>query len=698
MLLLRLRRTAGQIFNAKKHGLSKNSLFHNLNLPSSQSAACLSSSLDRTNNRFNYHYTTSATLLSSSSQQQQQQPQPQPQVVATSYNNRRAAYKKAVSKLRKQYADEISQQRQQDLQAEQKQKEEQTRQRLETQRLKNIQSVKNAMRQEEHRLQKKNEFEEHLKVAQQNREAREERFVKARRLVVEELETQSDKWLTTPEEVDMALNGVEQEQKLWAKPGSFIGEALPSEDADFWRYESHTWQLQKTYPSAREKLLEQLKELIYDEANLDPRYWTQERLDEHEELQSKAKLRALVREAGRKALLLKQRELMQDRHLEENAIGTDGLPPLPPKAMAAPSLKVLADYEAMEKEGVKLLREDPTRFFVFADSKGGAGSSDDEGNKNNNRYTSNDDANSQSDESSSSSSSSSSHLGKPIRLVDPVRDSSYTGTPYPELIGTLPKADLRTEREKKREEREEKMLAAAQQESAGIEFEADDEAAFSGGDVVDYDKFASEGGEEVKEWEEGLDPVLDKELLQTPWNERYTQGDVEWIIEQLEDKVDSLEDILSLEDDDDAINVVEEGSTAGNDEKDEIEKVLAAGVDDYVEQDQPDQGGKDDYDEDELLASFGKWEDIEGVGISDLIHIEDTNSVLSTLNDEQLSVLQSLEEDNEEDYQKTAEEIKDALSKVPGLTNIQVQSLVDLELSLSKNTEIQKKLAGKKNK
>ena len=76
----------------------------------------------------------------------------------------------------------------------------------------------------------------------------------------------------------------------------------------------------------------------------------------------------------------------------------------------------------MEKEGVHALREDPTKFFVFANTDTNANDSDAD--------------NTDTDENHNNHSTTG--IGKPIRLVNPVRDSSFigfTGIPCPELIG-----------------------------------------------------------------------------------------------------------------------------------------------------------------------------------------------------------------------------------------------------------------------
>ena len=127
------------------------------------------------------------------------------QKLAQSFNLRRAEYKKAVSKLRKGYAEEYQLQTKLDEESKKKQQEIVTRQRLERQRLKNIRSAQNAMKQELIRIEQKKAFDQHLEQQQVKREQRNQRFEEARRIVVRELEEQSKNWLTTPQEVDSVL-------------------------------------------------------------------------------------------------------------------------------------------------------------------------------------------------------------------------------------------------------------------------------------------------------------------------------------------------------------------------------------------------------------------------------------------------------------------------------------------------------------
>mmetsp|Transcript_19804 Transcript_19804/g.29654 ORF Transcript_19804/g.29654 Transcript_19804/m.29654 type:complete len:739 (-) Transcript_19804:91-2307(-) len=679
----------------------------------------------------------SASMLPShapSSQLQYFSTQPQPSTKkesAQQYSIRRAQYKKAVSALRKQYAQEVSQQTQLDIESAQKQKADLTRKRLERQRRKNIRSAQNAMRQEEHRLQQKLIFEQHLVEQQVKREQREERFEKARNLVVEELNAQSKNWLTTPEEVDAALSNVHNpfiDQKLWTRPGSYVGEATPSGDSSNWRYESHTWKMQKTYKTAREKLLEEIEEYLYNVSNIDYNvYWNEDRVEHQKELEAKARLRALVLREGKNILLNKQRNMMQDMHSEQLArnVGSgDDLDSLviPPKLdRPVPSTDILANYSAMEEEGVKVLRSDPTKFFRFE-------------NDNNSENTNDEGAGGDEADSNTTSSTNTTNLGRAIGLVDPVRDPSMTGTPYPELIGRLPPPDMRTDREKKKEEREKRMLAAANLAAAGgdeesneVDADAENRLSFGDGDDsdVDYQHLANVGDDLDRGWEEGLDKnnPEHEDLFNVPWHERYTDDDIEWVASKLGDKLKNLEEILASEEGIQAAvtaarggqnKITDEGRTAGtegdnvddsddndDDYDNEILEAMGPGT---VKTTRFDEKGREytSYDVESEVDGDNDFdkEDIESMlkalDLNDLIHLEDKDHVLRTLSDEQLSALQSIDDGDQENYEKTAEEVREALSRVPGLTETQVQSLVDLELSLAKNPEVQKQLKAKK--
>lgn len=424
-------------------------------------------------------------------------------LAARDFNNRRASYKRQVTALRREYAEQVAKQRAADAAEEAERRQKLTRQRLERQRLKNLKSAANALREKEMKEQREREFNEHLEDQQLIREAKHGRYTAARQLVIDELEKEAPLWLTTRDEVEAAFTP-QSEQLLWARPGGILGAPNPSIDSHFWQYETHTWHMEKTYKSQREVLLQDVEEMAYEEANVDPTYWTADRLLEHERLERKARLRAMVHSVGRSELLRKQRELIEEDQSQDEI----------PKERKAPSLNMLNNNSALEREGVEVLMRDPTKFFVFdpvnASNEGNTTESD--------KYDG-------------------PTLGAPIALRDLLRDNSPDGNVFPQVVGKLPKPDKRTEREKKLADREEKMWAAAQ-------VEAQKELDLSGGVVdddddrepdLDYDSLQWDSDDE--EWNRGLDPETDKEILATPPNRRYNEEDIGWVLEKLDEKL-----------------------------------------------------------------------------------------------------------------------------------------------------------------
>jgi hypothetical protein len=333
---------------------------------------------------------------------------------ARDYNNRRAAYKRQVSVLRREYADQIAKQRAADVAEEEDRQQKLVRQKLERQRLKNMKIAASAIREEEFRQQREREFEEHLVKQQQIRDAKNERYAAARQMVIDELEKEAHLWLTTPEEVELAFSSPDNEQLLWTRPRGILGAPNPSLDSHFWQYETHTWDMSKTYKSQRQALLEEIEEMAYDEANINKKFWTPERILEHERLEEKAKLRAMVYSVGRAELLKKQRELIQN----------DSKNDIIPTAEKVPSLNLLNNDTAIEREGANVLMNDPTKFFIF----------------DNNAINS-------TTGSANMSAYAGPTLGAPIALRDLLRDGP-SGTVFPEIIGKNPKPDTRSEREK----------------------------------------------------------------------------------------------------------------------------------------------------------------------------------------------------------------------------------------------------------
>ena len=603
-------------------------------------------------------------------------------VAARQYNDRRAAYKRAVGQMRKSFADEIAAQRKSDEEAAARKQAALTRQRLERQRAKNIQSARNAARAEEKRAARQAEFEEELRIAQMNRDARKERFAAARQLVVDELEAEAPLWMTTSNEVESALDE-SGSQRLWTRPGGVVGAPDPTDDASFWRYEAHTWDMSRTYSTPREELLRDLEELSYLEANVSEEYWTDGRMEEQRTLEDRAKLRAMVREEGRKELLLKQKRRMQDeyghsRKDEQKHDGSDGEARIP-RPMPAPKLDFLTNDDAMEREGIKKLKEDPTKFFRFEDEgivKAGGG----DGGEAVDRAT----------------------LGRPTGLRDPVREDAsgmLDGTsPYPLNVGREPRADTRTAAERKRDEREQRMLEAAQEAQAGekkgsssssssanIE-QAAEETLEDGSDPIDYDAIGNAGDKGDREWEAGLDPddPDDAEILATPRQHRYTEGDVDWVIDQLTDKTERLEEVVRLEKE-----IQRQDMLAKMDSGDQ--EVADALGDATTKIEGVDERGREfvqyDLEESDVGTSSSTDTDVDAL-------FAQVDSLRENLTAEQIKAIESIDVGDlskmAEDEFMSSDDIAEALGKVPGLSEEQIQAMIDLEKSLEDNETIRK--------
>ncbi|KAL3784121.1 hypothetical protein ACHAW5_008301 [Stephanodiscus triporus] len=479
-----------------------------------------------------------------------------PSVLANIYNQQRAHYNRAVSALRKRYFAELEEQRERERVRRAEEEARLKREALERRRLKAMRSVENARRQVQKRERRRMEWERELEATQRERDAKAELYRKARQRVVEELEAECHLWLTTPEEVEKALGNPTAAQKLWARPGGIIG--APSGEhtgfgdyGDFWRYECHTWDSRPTYKTPKEVMLEELEYVAYLRANNDPKYWTKERVEEEERKEQRARLRAIIREEGRRSLLNKQREMMRDIYGSNHAGGKkdgDGKGGrLPPSAMPAPKLDYLADYEAQEREGVEILKRDPRKFFIFesdlpnASNLGGmhGGSGNEEGEL-------------QSGENGSSLTGAS--LGRPVGLRNPFFNDKPT--PFPLRMGRDLPEDTRTEKEKKRDERQERMRAAAEEAALaakkGIAYEvamAAEEDLDDGSEDVDYDKAEEDAEKEL--WEGQMDEWKDmdrKVFEMTAPSQRVTPEEVDWIIAQLKKKTKAMQERLDFED------------------------------------------------------------------------------------------------------------------------------------------------------
>jgi len=401
------------------------------------------------------------------------------------FQEKRLEYEKAVSSLRKQYAKEVEKEKQSQQKEEEEARLAQIRKRLEGQRRKHVRATYHAQLEKEKREVRALEHVEEVKVSQDQLQKQKDRIKKAQALLIAELEEEAPYWFTTEEEVEEIFSNKEVEQQLWTHPGGCIGAPGPSEDAEFWKYVSHTWDMSRTYPSPRDLLLEQFQDDIYEETNVDyDTYWTDQRQQATEEIRDKAKLRALVREQGRRSLLQKQRKMLQDQYSKASEENNNL-----PKTMPAPKLQVLANIKAMEEEGVNILKENISNFIQPDNKK-------------------------------------------------PIVETNF----YPSFIGRLRRPDTRTEKEKKRDAREEKLLAAAAAKDA-IEYAAEESLA-DGRDPLNYNELANQKDEEDALWERGVD---DEELLALPSHLRYSKEDIEWIVSQLELRMSKLQEIYKID-------------------------------------------------------------------------------------------------------------------------------------------------------
>jgi hypothetical protein len=468
------------------------------------------------------HYTNTASVkdeagaatAADSSKEINQAKLLQQKLAALDYNNRRAEYNRQVSALRSEYAMEIAKQRAADKAEQEALKKELTRRRLERQYRKNVRTAQNMLRQKELQHQRAKEFQEHLELMQIKREAKNERFTRARQLVIDELEQEAPLWLTTVDEVNAAFTP-EAQQLLWARPGGILGAPNPSLDCHFWQQETHTWVMERRYKSQRQVLLDELEEIAYEEANVDESFWTPERTEAIEGLETKARLRAMVRSVGRISLLRRQKQLLEAQSTtDEGEI---------PKPMPAPSFRILQDDRELEKEGVRILMEDPTKFFVFEKSDQSSDRRVDSTDEDSSAYVG-------------------PTLGSPVALRDPLREHSHQGRVFPYIVGKIPKPDTRTEREKKSQEREQRMWAAAQAEKMGdmdIELAAQQQTAEDLEPDINYDEFSFDFGDE--DWAKGLDPVADEDVINTPLERQYKEDDIEWVVDRLAAQVKHLE-------------------------------------------------------------------------------------------------------------------------------------------------------------
>lgn len=573
-----------------------------------------------------------------------------PSILANIYNHRRAHYNREVSALRKQYFAEIAQQRERDRRRREREEAVLRRETLERRHAKALRTVENARRQIAKADARRREWEAELTNTQRERDAKKARYRAARQKIVDQLEAECHLWLTTPAEVERALGNPAASQRLWARPGGMVG--APSgldtgfgDAGDFWRYECHTWDARPTYKSPRELMLEEIEEMSYLRANNDPKYWTQARVEEFEEKDRRARLRAIVREEGRRSLLEKQREMMRDAYGSD---GTDrgegrGKGPLPPTAMPAPPLEYLADYAAQEREGVRLLRQDPRRFFVFESDLTGA----------QDRGATHDvaDGDGSDPDREHRVVGGDGTLGRPVGLHNPFFDGQPTA--FPLRVGRDLPEDARTEKEKKRDERQERMRQAAEEAALAAAKGASYEVAMAaeqdledGSEDVNYDQAEEDAEKELWADQEDHWTDVDRKVFDmTPPFARLTPDDIDWILGQLDAKVKKTRERLAIE-----------------------ERIRRKEVETHLSSDTA-------FRPIENLDEVDRYV-MEGLGY-DMDRME---ALVEELTPEQNAALEEINFTGRVGI--TAEDMARELRLVPGLTEEQVGALVEMEMSL----------------
>ncbi|KAL7513664.1 hypothetical protein ACHAWX_000781 [Stephanocyclus meneghinianus] len=596
-----------------------------------------------------------AHLMSSApSEQPAQEPpqQPDARLLSQIYNQNRALYKKSVSHLRKTYFAEIQTQRERDAALAAAADAKKKREVLERRRLKAVRVANNAMRQIQKAEERRIQWEKELEITQKLRDKKKALYQKARQRIVDQLEAECHLWLTTEEEVETALGNPNASQILWARRGGIIGAPSGSStgfgDEDFWRYESHTWDPRPTYKNPPEIMLEELEEMSYRQANISTEYWTDVKVRKYEMREERARLRAIVREEGRRALLEKQRELMRDLYGNGAREEKKGVK-LPPSAMPAPKLDYLADYEAQEREGVEILTRDPRKFFIFESDLPGASG----GHPSLFAESDNPEDNPNGDSAPSTAHAvTGASLGRPIALRNPF--FSDRPTPFPLRVGRdLPK-DSRTEKEKKRDERQERMLAASEEAAlaakSGTAYEiamAAEEDLNDGSEDVDYDGAEEHAEKELWEGQISEWSAMDKRVFHmTPPFKRLTNDEIDWMLDKLKSKAKQLQERIDFEDK----FRKQELASSGDKKSRPLESL--DDVDRYVMQDLG-------YDMDMLEA------------------------MVKELTPEQSAALEEIDFSGRVDI--TMEEMEAEVRKVPGLTDSQVTLLVEMEMSLLKN-------------
>jgi len=414
-------------------------------------------------------------------------------------NDQRKLYKKQVSELRKQYKQELDVKRREEEREQQKISTKQAIEVAHRRKVKLLRSIGNERKQRELQAERRAEFEEYLRMAQVNREARRERFVKARRLVIEDLEKESHLWMSSVEEVDKVFDDKNIMQELWTHPYT-VG-ARPK-DSVYWRFQSRTADMSRSYPKRREMLLDQILDDVHADENIDPEYWTNEKFDTVFQREQRVKLQAMIRKEGRKRLLKQQHELMKEHFTLAPNQKEAGVPlKLPP-----PDLSILSDEKMMEEEGLKALFESPESFFHMED-------------------------------------------GKVIAVKDEFADLP-DGRPYPLFI-----ADD-TPLVKKKKKPEPKSKKQGKKESPAEDMEAESVDEYMDESSPDYLK-------EIAVTEVSNDAIPEDEDLFIPEEQRFTERDVDWVAEKLQTKITYYQQLEARDSKDQAKQQYSQANTLG---------------------------------------------------------------------------------------------------------------------------------------
>mmetsp|Transcript_18222 Transcript_18222/g.25918 ORF Transcript_18222/g.25918 Transcript_18222/m.25918 type:complete len:552 (+) Transcript_18222:63-1718(+) len=432
-------------------------------------------------------------------------------------NKIRAEYSRAMKETRKRYAEEVAAIKAKEEAERQRANEELAKQKAERQKLKVLKSIESAKKQLHLKQQRQIEWEEELRLAQQNRDERKERFHKARLLILQELEEEAEHWVaTTPQEVEQVFdhNAHITSQQLWARPHSRIGVA--PEDATFWRYMSDTWDMSKTYRTPKDVIFQHLQEQMDYQANLDETtYWTPQKQQDQFQKEERARLRALVQRQS--ILQLVQQQLHREALLDDSTFAsnnhklivaqvqyqqssydlhsnTQNIPPDHPlRDVLAKNQNYPTNFQDMERQ-VALSKDNFHKFFLLEDAQ---------------------------------------------IQVKPHES-------WPVLLGKEEKPDMRIEKERKRDKKEDQTLWSQMGGYEGADQEEDDDA-----DDEQNAYLTSQSEENDEEQEQdlqllGIDPVI-QEFYQGPEELKLNEQDIDWMIEKLEKQVALLEDDIKTQ-------------------------------------------------------------------------------------------------------------------------------------------------------